>query len=115
MLLLVRVADVLDHSAAGKAAAARLQRQYDDAKRDAAAIADAAERARFEDAAVRAIEAERARLREELLSRARAAAEQLRVANKADLVIDAGVVLAAGPGNDVTAELIARLDGGERS
>ena len=108
--MLVRVTDVLDRSKAGQRAAEELRARFVEARKRRDGIKDPVEGAKFEIDVARDLESERERRRVELLASARVHAEAIRKQRGAQAVVDAGVVLAAASGVDVTDELIAALD-----
>ncbi len=108
--MLVRVTDVLDRSRTGQQAAEELRARFVDARKRREGIKDPIEGAKFEIDVARDLEGERERRRGELLARARVHAEAIRKKRGAQLIVDAGSVLAATAGIDVTEELIAALD-----
>jgi Skp family chaperone for outer membrane proteins len=110
-VLIVRVTDVLDNTKAGKKSADELKTRFLAAKKKREGIKDAVEATKFEIEFARELEGERARKRDELLTKARAAAEKIRAKKKAQLVVDAASVLAFAGAIDITDEIIAALDG----
>ena len=108
--MLVRVTDVLDRSQAGQKGAEELRARFLEARKRREGIKDPVEGTKFEIDFARELEGERERRRMELLVAARAHAEAIRKKRGAQVVVDAGSVLAAVDGVDVTDEVIALLD-----
>jgi Skp family chaperone for outer membrane proteins len=122
-ILVLDLARVLDESAFGRSAQEALTRELDEARLKHEGMRQQAKSAAgptqtklvdearaFERDTLAGLEKKRAELRETLLNDVRAIVDEIRTARKSTLVLDARAVVMAAEADDITAEVLARVD-----